>query len=433
MRSIKRDVLTETSPDEEQVEAKPAPLAKSVTIADIWEAHKLLMPLLHHTPLAPSRTLHDKTGADVYLKAENLQRSGSFKVRGASYKMSRLSEQERRCGVITASAGNHAQGVAIAAAQYHIPCTIVMPETAALAKVVATQGYGASVVLHGFTYDDAYQRSLELQAETGATFIHPFDDPEVIAGQGTLGLEMLSDLPDADAMIVPVGGGGLIAGVAIAARALKPDITIIGVQAAGAPSTRAALDAGEPYSLPAINTVADGIAVKRPGELTFSIIQHLVDDVVLVDDEAIISAVLLLLERSKMLVEGAGAVGVAALLSGAVKLEGKKVLVPLTGGNIDINLVGRFIEHGLAVAGRYFVVHTRLDDRPGELMRLLGIIAEMRINVIDVSYERISSHLPILQREETITMETRDREQCDELLRRLRSAGYVVKEAPGWE
>ena len=192
MRSIKRDVLTETSPDEEQVEAKPAPLAKSVTIADIWEAHKLLMPLLHHTPLAPSRTLHDKTGADVYLKAENLQRSGSFKVRGASYKMSRLSEQERRCGVITASAGNHAQGVAIAAAQYHIPCTIVMPETAALAKVVATQGYGASVVLHGFTYDDAYQRSLELQAEMGATFIHPFDDPDVIAGQGTLGLEMRS-------------------------------------------------------------------------------------------------------------------------------------------------------------------------------------------------------------------------------------------------
>ncbi len=313
MRSIKRDILSETSPDVERAEARPELAARSVTIADIWEAHKLLMPLLHHTPLSLSRTLHDKTGADVYLKAENLQRSGSFKVRGASYKMSRLSEQERRCGVITASAGNHAQGVAIAAAQYHIPCTIVMPETAALAKVVATQGYGASVVLHGFTYDDAYQRSLELQAETGATFIHPFDDPDVIAGQGTLGLEMLSDLPDADAVVVPVGGGGLIAGVAIAARAL-------------------ALDAGEPYSLPAINTVADGIAVKRPGELTFSIIQHLVDDVVLVDDEAIISAVLLLLERSKMLVEGAGAVGVAALLSGAVKLEGKKVLVPLTGG-----------------------------------------------------------------------------------------------------
>ncbi len=429
MRTAKKDIFIETSQDTELAGEE----ARSVTIADIWEAHKLLMPLIHHTSLAPSRTLHTMTGADVYLKAENLQRSGSFKVRGASYKISRLTEQECRHGVIAASAGNHAQGVAIAAAQRGIPCTIVMPETAPLAKVVATQGYGATVVLDGFTYDDAYQRSLELQAESGATFIHPFDDPDVIAGQGTLGLEMLNDLPDAEALIVPVGGGGLIAGVAIAARALKPDITIIGVQASGAPSLRAALDAGEPYSLPAINTVADGIAVKRPGKLTFPIIQRLVDDVVLVDDEAIISAVLLLMERSKMLVEGAGAVGVAALLSGVIKLPDKKVLVPLTGGNIDINLVGRFIEHGLAVAGRYFVIHTRLDDRPGELMRLLSIIAEMRINVIDVNYQRISGHLPILQREETITMETRDRAQCDELLQRLRAAGYVVKEALAWE
>jgi len=429
MRTAKKDIFVETSQDIELAREE----ARSVTIADIWEAHKLLMPLIHHTTLAPSRTLHTMTGADVYLKTENLQRSGSFKVRGASYKVSRLTEQECRHGVIAASAGNHAQGVAIAAAQHNIPCTIVMPETAPLAKVVATQNYGATVVLDGFTYDDAYQRSLELQAESGATFIHPFDDPDIIAGQGTLGLEMLNDLPDADALIVPVGGGGLIAGVAIAARALKPGITIIGVQAAGAPNLRVALAAGEPYSLPAINTVADGIAVKRTGKLTFPIIQRLVDDVVLVSDEAIISAVLLLMERSKMLVEGAGAVGVAALLSGEIKLQGKKVLVPLTGGNIDINLVGRFIEHGLAVAGRYFVIHTRLDDRPGELMRLLSIIAEMRINVIDVNYQHISGNLPILQREETITMETRDRAQCDELLRRLREAGYVVKEALAWE
>ena len=437
MRSVKNDPSTETSQEvefiAEQTEAKSAQESLPVTIADIWEAHKLLKPLLHHTLLAPSRTLHDMTGADVYLKAENMQRSGSFKVRGASYKLSRLSDAEIRRGVIAASAGNHAQGVAIAAAQHHIPCTIVMPETAALAKVMATQSYGARVVLYGFTYDDAYQRCLELQRESGAVLIHPFDDPDIIAGQGTLGLEMLSDLPDADAVIVPIGGGGLIAGIAIAARALRPDITIIGVQAAGAPSCRVALDRGEPYTLSAINTIADGIAVKRTGILTFSIIQRLVDDVVLVDDEAIISAVLLLMERNKMLVEGAGAVGVAALLSGAVKLQGKKVLVPLTGGNIDINLVGRFIEHGLSVAGRYFVIHTRLNDRPGELMRLLGIIAEMRINVIDVRYQRISSHLPIMQREETITMETRDRAQCDELLRRLREAGYMVEEAQGLE
>src|SRR2546426_2417876 len=439
MRSLKHDPATETMQAVEDLEeqagainrAPPEPMP--VTIADVWEAHKLLMPLLHHTLLAPSRTLHDMTGADVYLKAENLQRSGSFKVRGASYKLSRLTEEEYRRGVIAASAGNHAQGVAIAAAQHHIPCTIVMPETAPLAKVMATQGYGARVVLYGFTYDEAYKRCRELQQETGATFIHAFDDPDIIAGQGTLGLEMLSDLPDADAVLVPVGGGGLIAGIAIAARALRPDITIIGVQAAGAASCRRSLDVGELRALPAITTIADGIAVKQPGTLTFSIIQRLVDEVVLVKDEDIISAVLLLMERNKMLVEGAGAAGVAALLSGIIKLKGKKVLVPLTGGNIDINLVSRFIEHGLAAAGRYFVIHTLLTDRPGELMRLLEIISDMRINVIDVRHQRISSRLPIMQREETLTLETRDRAQCEQLLQRLREAGYVVEEAQALE
>ncbi|HXL38618.1 MAG TPA: pyridoxal-phosphate dependent enzyme, partial [Ktedonobacteraceae bacterium] len=235
------------------------------------------------------------------------------------------------------------------------------------------------------------------------------------------------------ALIVPIGGGGLIAGITIAARALRPNIKIIGVQAEGAAGCRASLDAGELRTLPTIATIADGIAVKRPGTLTFPIIQNLVDDVVMVNDEEIIGAVLLLMERSKMLVEGAGAAGVAAMLSGVVKLEGKRVLVPLTGGNIDINLVGRFIEHGLATAGRYFVIHTRLTDRPGELMRLLAIISEMRINVIDVRHQRISSRLPIMQREETLTLETRDRAQCEQLLQRLRSAGYVVEEAQALE
>src|SRR5436190_5837044 len=425
MRFVENDTRTLTSSNQET--------HTSVTIADIWEAYKLLKSRLHHTPLAPSRTLHDMTGADIYLKAENMQRSGSFKVRGASYKLSRLSKEEYSRGVIAASAGNHAQGVAIAASQYHISCTIVMPETAQLAKVTATQGYGAEVVLHGFTYDDAYQYCLELRQETGATFIHAFDDPDIIAGQGTLGLEMLSDLPDADALIVPIGGGGLIAGITIAARALRPNIKIIGVQAEGAAGCRASLDAGELRTLPSIATIADGIAVKRPGILTSPIIQNLVDDVVMVNDEEIIGAVLLLMERSKMLVEGAGAAGVAAMLSGVVKLDGKRVLVPLTGGNIDINLVGRFIEHGLATAGRYFVIHTRLTDRPGELMRLLAIISEMRINVIDVRHQRISSRLPIMQREETLTLETRDRAQCEQLLQRLRAAGYVVEEAQALE
>jgi threonine dehydratase len=399
------------------------------TIADVWQAYKFLKPIMHHTLLTPSRTLKSMTGTDVYLKAEHMQRGGSFKARGAAYKISRLTPEQSAAGVIAASAGNHAQGVAIAAAQHKLPCTIVMPENAPLAKVVATQEYGANVVLYGATYDDAYQHCCDLQRASGATFIHAFDDPDVIAGQGSLGLEMLNDLPDAEAIVVPIGGGGLISGIAIAARALKPDITIIGVQAEGAPSCRASLDAGVPTMLPAITTIADGIATKRPGELTFSIIQRLVDDVVLVNDEDTINAVLLLMERCKMLVEGAGAIGLASLLSGAVKLKGKKVLVPLTGGNIDINLVGRFIEHGLAVAGRYTVIHTRLTDRPGELMRMLAIISDMRINIIDVRHQRLSSRLPIMQREETITLETRDRSQCEELMRRLRANDYMVEEA----
>src|SRR5579883_1033801 len=282
MRTVEDNMQTTSETETEAAVASTMsvvhPHSLPVTIADIWEAHKLLKPRLHHTPLAPSRTLHEITGADIYLKAENTQRSGSFKVRGASFKVSRLSEKERKRGVIAASAGNHAQGVAIAAAQAGVPCTIVMPEAAPLAKVMATQGYGAQVVLHGVTYDDAYQHCLELQERSGAAFVHAFDDPDVIAGQGTLGLEMLSDLPDADALVVPIGGGGLISGIAIAAKALRPNITVIGVQAAGAASTRAALDAGELHTLPAITTIADGIAVKRPGELTFEIIRQLVDE-----------------------------------------------------------------------------------------------------------------------------------------------------------
>ncbi|HEU5228255.1 MAG TPA: threonine ammonia-lyase [Ktedonobacteraceae bacterium] len=433
MHSIDHNSASEVPTREVHPSHTPVYPHQPVTIADIWKAYKYLKPIMHHTLLAPSRTLHSMTGADIYLKHENMQRGGSFKTRGASYKIAQLSEEQRRVGVIAASAGNHAQGVAIAAAQHHIPCTIVMPENAPLAKVTATQQYGAQVELYGVTYDDAHQRCCELQQASGATFIHAFDDPDIIAGQGTLGLEMLNDLPDADAIVVPIGGGGLISGIAIAARALKPDITIIGIQAEGAASCYASLSAGTLQTLPSIMTIADGIAVKRTGELTFSIIQQLVDEVVVVDDEAIINAVLLLMERCKIVVEGAGAAGLAALLSGAIKLKDKKVLVPLTGGNIDINLVGRFIEHGLAAAGRYFVIHTRLSDRPGELMRMLGIIAEMRINVIDVRYQRISNRLPIMQREETITLETRDRAQCEELLQRLHAAGYMVEEAQSFE
>jgi threonine dehydratase len=403
--------------------------ALPVSIADIWRAQDVLRKTIAHTPMIHSRTFSAMTGANVYLKAEMLQRSGSFKIRGATYKMSRLTRAQRQHGVITASAGNHAQGVAIAARDAGVPCTIFMPRFAPLAKVTATQGYGAEVVLHGDTYDDAYARCMEVQRETGATYIPAFDDADVIAGQGTLGLEMLNELPDADTIIVPIGGGGLISGIATAAKALKPDIRIIGVQASGSGSCRASLDVGEVVTLPAISTIADGIAVKRPGSITFPIIKELVDDVLLMDDEQIIHAVLLLLERCKFLVEGAGAVGVAALLSGLIDVKGRTVICLLSGGNIDVNLVSRFIQHGLSAAGRFLAIHTLLADRPGELLRLLQVIADQGVNVLEVNHHRLSAHIPIHQVEVILTLETRDRAHCDHLLQVLQARGYQVVES----
>lgn len=314
------------------------------TLRDIEHASRVIGNVIHVTPMLHSRTFSTMTGANVYLKPENLQRAGSFKVRGATYKISQLNEEERRRGVITNSMGNHAQAVAIAAQLFGIAATIVMPEQTPQVKVTATQGYGARVVLYGTTFDDAAAHARELQTATGAVFVHAFDDPDVITGQGTLGLEILSQVPSVDALIVPIGGGGLISGIAIAARALKPDITIIGVEAEGAASCRISLDAGEIRTLPVITTMADGIALKRPGELTFPIIQHLVDEVVTVDDPETISAILLLQERCKLQVEGAGAVGLAALLRpGLLNLAGKEVVVLLSGGNIDMSLLGGFI------------------------------------------------------------------------------------------
>ncbi len=328
------------------------PLLNAPTLREIENASKVIRDAIHVTPMLHSQTFSTMTGANVYLKPENLQRAGSFKVRGATYKLSQLSERERRHGVIATSMGNHAQAVAIAAQSLGTSATIVMPEQAPLVKVMATQGYGARVVLHGATFDDALAYARELQAATGAIFVHAFDDPDIIAGQGTLGLEILSQVPSVDALIVPIGGGGLISGIAIAARALKPDITIIGVEAEGAASCRVSLDAGELRTLPHISTIADGIALKRPGELTFPIIQQLVDEVVTVKDEETIRAILLLQERCKLQVEGAGAVSLAALLHpGLLNLTGKEVVVLLSGGNIDMNLLGGFIAQGLLIRG----------------------------------------------------------------------------------
>ncbi|HLZ21482.1 MAG TPA: threonine ammonia-lyase [Ktedonobacterales bacterium] len=398
-------------------------------MTDVWRAQEVIRPHVYHTPLLPSRTLSAMSGVNVSLKAENLQRSGAFKLRGATYKLSRLSAEERERGVIAASAGNHAQGVAIAATALGISCTIVMPTAAPLAKITATEGYGATVVLAGDTYNEAYARSREIQAETGATYIHAYDDPDIIAGQGTLGLEILADLPEVEALVVGIGGGGLISGIATAVKALKPDVRIIGVEAAGAASMRAALDAGAIVTLPHINTIADGIATKVAGRYTLEIVRALVDEVVTVDDEEIIHAVLLLLERCKLLVEGAGAAGVAALLSGRLDLAGKRTVAVLSGGNIDMNLIGKFIQHGLSVQGRYLVVHTLLPDRPGELLRLLSLIAEQNVNVLDVEHHRTGPRLPIQQVEVMLTLETRDRAHCDALLELLRERGYAVSEA----
>jgi len=328
--------------------------------------------------------------------------------------------------------GNHAQAVAIAAQSFGSPVTIVMPEQAPLVKVTATQGYGAKVVLHGATFDEASAHARKLQEATGATFVHAFDDPDVIAGQGTLGLEILSQLPSLDALIVPIGGGGLISGIAIAARALKPNMIIIGVEAEGAASCRASLDAGEIRTLPTITTIADGIALKRPGELTFPIIQQLVDEVVTVEDQETMSAILLLQERCKLQVEGAGAVSLAALLRpGLLKLAGKEVVVLLSGGNIDMNLLGGFIAHGLLIQGRIAILRTLIADRPGELKRLLALIAELNINVREMNYLPTMQSLPVQQVEVTLTVETRDHHHIEQLFAVLHEQGYAATKVQG--
>jgi threonine dehydratase len=383
---------------------------------------------VYHTPLLNSRTLSAMTGAKVYLKAENLQRSGSYKVRGATYKLSRLTPEQRARGVIAASAGNHAQGVAIAARALGIECVIVMPATAPLAKVTATEHYGAKVTLAGSTYNDAYERACEIQAESGATYIHAFDDRDIIAGQGTVGLEILADLPLVEAIIAPIGGGGLISGIATAVKAVRPEVRIIGVEAAGAAGMRASLDTGHVIKLETLSTVADGIAVKSPGERTLAITRQLVDDVVTVDDDEIIRTVLLLMERCKLMVEGAGAAGVAALLAGAVSLSGLNTAVVLSGGNIDMTLVGRFIARGLAIQGRYLALRSRLVDRPGELLRLLDVIAEQNVNVLEVTHHRAGPQAPIQHVEVSLTLETRDREHCEQLITSLRERGFLVVE-----
>jgi threonine dehydratase len=398
-----------------------------LTLADVERAGERIAETVRHTPVDRSRTFSRVTGASVACKLENLQRTGSFKIRGASNRIATLTEAERQAGVVAASAGNHAQGVALAARQAGIDATIVMPVDAPISKIDATRGYDAEVVLDGDDYDAAADRAREIESETGATFVHAFDDEAVMAGQGTLGLEILEDAPDVETVVVPIGGGGLIAGVATAITELAPHVRVIGVQAAGAASVPQSLEAGEIVRRDAVDTIADGIAVRAVGEKPFEVIQRCVDDVVTVDDEAIAKAVALLLERSKLLVEGAGAAPLAALLEGAFEYEdGEEIVLPLCGGNVDLNLLTTVVMRGLVERGRYLRIRTELEDRPGALRGLLDVVAGHHVNIYAIRHDRTAQDLAINATEVVLDLETRGVDHAVEVCDAIEAAGYPL-------
>ena len=400
-----------------------------VTLEAILAAEGRIRSSILVSPLERSEAFSRLTGNSVHLKLENHQMTGAFKERGALNKILLLTEDERRRGVITASAGNHAQAVAYHAAKRGIRAQICMPLTTPLVKVSATRGYGAEVILTGANYDEACAEALRRCQEKQLTFIHPFDDEAVIAGQGTLGLEMLKQAPDLDAVVVPVGGGGLIAGVACAvkeanARAGKP-IRVIGVQTSRLPSMKAAVEKKQPVTLPAEKTIADGIAVRSAGEQTLPLVRKYADEIVTVDDEEIANAILLLLEKEKTLSEGAGAVAAAAVLNRKIELRGKKIAVVVSGGNIDVTLLSRIIERGLVKDGRLLRIRIHLPDHPGALVRLSTVIAEHKANIIETSFNRAYYGVVLGDTAIDITMETRGPEHIQELIAALDAAGYV--------
>ena len=397
------------------------------TLGMILEARERLKGVAQRTGLVQFKALSDEH-SQIYLKTEDLQNTGSFKVRGAYIKIASLSEEERACGVIASSAGNHAQGVALAARSFGVPATIVMPAGAPLSKVKATRELGANVVLHGSVYDDAYAEACRIQQETGATFIHPFDDPMVIAGQGTIGLEIMDDLPDVDTIVVPIGGGGLIAGLAYAVKNLRPQCRIIGVQAAGAPSMAESLKEGKIITLSSVDTVADGIKVKTPGDLTFDMCREYVDEVVTVSEGEIASAILTVLEKQKLVAEGAGAVGIAAAMYHKVNTEGKTVCALLSGGNVDVTMLERILTRGLAKEGRTVSFSTVLPDQPHALASFLEVVSSLGANVLDVNHERRNTKAAIGSCVVNLSLETRDKAHIQEIFGSLRRKGYVVEE-----
>jgi threonine dehydratase len=396
-----------------------------LTLADIEAARDLIKGVTRLTPLEPCRPLQAKIGGPAWLKCEHLQRAGSFKVRGAYVRISRLSDEERARGVVAASAGNHAQGVALAAGLMHTSSTVFMPVGAPLPKIAATKGYGAKVVLEGATVDEALVAAEKYAESTGAVLIHPFDHVDIVAGQGTVGLEILEQCPEVRTIVVGTGGGGLTAGIGVAVKALRPDVRVIGVQASGAAAYLPSLESGRPVRLTSFSTIADGIAVGCPGEVPFAHICEYVDEVVTVTDEDISRALLVLMERCKQVVEPAGAAAVAALLAGVVDAEAPAVAV-LSGGNIDPLLMLRLIEHGLAAAGRYLTFTVRCGDRPGHLARILTQIAEAGANILDVEHRRHDPRLRLGEVEISLSVETRGAEHSDRLVTALRAAGHTV-------
>jgi threonine dehydratase len=396
-----------------------------ITLDDVREAQKILSGVARVTSMEGSRHLSGLAGTPVHLKCENLQRTGSFKVRGAYVRISGLSPEQRAAGVVAASAGNHAQGVAFAASLLGVRSTVFMPEDAPLPKIAATRDYGAEIRLHGQVVDETLHAALAYARETGAVFIHPFDHPDVVAGQGTLGLEVLEQCPEVRTIVVGIGGGGLAAGIAVAVKSLRPDVRIIGVQAEGAAAYPPSLKAGRPVALGSVTTMADGIKVGRPGDVPFGIIRELVDEVRTVSEDELSSALLLCLERAKMVVEPAGASPVAALLSRPGAVEGPVVAV-LSGGNVDPLLLQRILRHGMAAAGRYLSLRLRLTDRPGALATLLGVLSVVDANILDVSHVRTDPRLGLTEAEVELHLETKGPEHCAEVGAALHEAGYAV-------
>ncbi|MDK1472650.1 threonine ammonia-lyase [Streptomyces sp. 549] len=403
---------------------------RALTVDDVHSAHKVLAGVARMTAMEGSRHLTELVGSPVHFKCENLQRTGSFKIRGAFVRIAAMTAEERARGVVAASAGNHAQGVALAASLLGVRSTVFMPVGAPLPKLAATREYGAEVVLHGQVVDESLAAAVEYAQRTGAVFIHPFDHPDVVAGQGTVGLEILEQCPEVRTIVVGVGGGGLVAGVALAVKALRPDVRVVGVQAEGAAAYPPSLAAGRPVALDSVATMADGIKVGQPGEVPFRIVGDLVDEIRTVSEDALSSALLLCLERAKLVVEPAGASPVAALLSDPAAFEGPVVAV-LSGGNVDPLVLQRTLRHGMAAAGRYLSLRLRLTDRPGALAALMGELSAADANVLDVSHVRTDPRLGLTEAEVEVHLETKGPEHCAEVAEALRRAGYTVHPFPG--